>query len=32
MKKIIFVKGNREDYGKLKSLIIELQKKKIIKF
>lgn len=28
MKKIIFVTGTRADYGKLKSLIIELQKKK----
>lgn len=28
MKKIIFVTGTRADYGKLKSLIVELQKKK----
>lgn len=28
MKKILFVTGTRADYGKIKSLVVNLQKKK----
>ena len=31
MKKIVFVTGTRADYGKLKSIILNFQKKKILK-
>lgn len=32
MKKIVFLTASRADYGKLKTLIVNLQKKKILKF
>ena len=32
MKKIIFVTASRADYGKLKNLIVNLQKKKNLRY